>query len=158
MILSEWARRWQIPQQAIEELRAGMGLCEQIPELVGQSEAAAQQRIKLQAPQHGARLWRNNNGATFDQTGRMIRYGLANDTKALSEKIKSSDLIGITPYTILPIDVGAIIGIFTSIEVKKPGWKYTGTPREQAQLAWVNLIISLGGRGQFATGPENVRW
>jgi hypothetical protein len=91
----------------------------------------------------------------MDLDGRMIRFGLANDSPALSKQIKSSDLIGITPYTITAADIGRLIGIFTSIEVKPPGWVYKGTPREVAQLAWINLILSMGGRARFATGPEN---
>jgi hypothetical protein len=83
---------------------------------------------------------------------RMVRYGLANDSAALSKCLKSSDLIGITPHTVSAYDVGRLLGIFTSIEVKRPGWKYRGTEREQAQHAWLQLIISLGGIGRFSTG------
>ena len=157
MILDVWAARWQIPTAALAELKQAMGVLEPaIPEPTGVSEAATQQSIRLEACKQGKRLWRNNNGATFDESGRMIRYGLANDSAALSKQIKSSDLIGITPHYVTAADVGRLIGVFTSIEVKRPGWKYKGTPREVAQLAWINLVLSMGGVGKFATGPENI--
>ena len=155
MQLDNWAARWRIPAAALAELRTSMGIAEpaiRVP--AGVSEAATQQLIRLEASKRGARLWRNNNGATFDESGRMIRYGLANDSVALSKQIKSSDLIGITPHYVTAADVGRIIGLFTSIECKRPGWKYKGTPREVAQLAWINLVLSMGGVARFATGPE----
>ena len=155
MMLDAWAARWQINPAAIADLRASMGVAEPaVPVPTGVSEAATQQRIRLEACKQGKRLWRNNNGATLDETGRMIRFGLANDSAALSKQIKSSDLIGITPHYITAADVGGLVGVFTSIECKRPGWTYKGTPREVAQLAWINLVLSMGGIAKFATGPE----
>ena len=101
-------------------------------------------------------LYRNNTGAARDETGRLIRYGLANDSAAMSRSIKSSDLIGITPHVVTVEDIGCTLGIFTSIEVKRPGWVYKGAGREAAQLKWIEHIVSLGGRGQFATGPGDI--
>jgi hypothetical protein len=118
------------------------------------SETSVQQYIRLKSSQQGVRLWRNNNGAAYDINGRMIRYGLANDSAALSKKIKSSDLIGITPRLIQPGDVGHTYGIFTSVEVKRGDWKYTANTREQAQYAWIQLVVSMGGIGKFSTGVE----
>ena len=156
MLLDAWAHQWAISVEALEALRVVMGCTEyntnvdRKPE--GESEAWVQQKVKLKASEIGARLWRNNVGVLFDETGRPVRYGLANDSKALNSQIKSSDLIGIMPAKIRPEDVGKTIGIFTSIEVKRPGWKYTGKEREVAQLAWINLIVSLGGIAAFSTG------
>ena len=116
------------------------------------SESGAQSEIRLEASQCGARLWRNNVGATYTPAGQFIRYGLANDSPALNAAIKSADLIGIRPILITPEHVGRVIGQFISREVKKPGWKYTGTDRERAQLAWAQLIVELGGDACFATG------
>lgn len=156
MLLDAWAQQWAISEEALKALRVVMGCtnyntnADRKPE--GKSEAWAQQRVRLEASKVGARLWRNNVGVLFDEDGRPIRYGLANDSKALNIQIKSSDLIGILPATIRPEDTGKTIGIFTSIEIKKPGWKYTGKDREAAQLAWINLIVSLGGIAAFSTG------
>lgn len=156
MILDEWAVRWHIPPHAIAELKAAIGIHEAPLTVAGISEAAVQQQIRLEAARHGVALFRNNNGACVDEDGRLIRYGLANDSKAMNEKLKSHDLIGVTPHIVTVADVGSTVGVFTSVEVKRAGWKYTGSVREKAQLAWSNLIIKLGGRAQFATSPEEV--
>lgn len=159
MTFNQWAERWQIPPQALEELRAVMGAAGQEPpppELAGMSEAAVQAQVRLEASRMGVRLWRNNNGATFDESGRMIRYGLANDSPALSKRVKSSDLIGITPYRVTPADVGRVLGVFTSYEVKRVGWKYTATAREVAQAAWIALVVSLGGLAKFVNKPGDL--
>lgn len=156
--LSFWAARHGVSAEAMAELREYMGIIEPAPKLDAKpgSEALAQQLIRLEAPKRGMRLWRNNNGATKDETGRLIRYGLANDSTAMNKVIKSHDLIGITPVTITPAHVGMVLGVFTSIEVKRPGWSFKGTARELAQLKWAELIISLGGISKFATGPEDL--
>ena len=157
MILDVWAARWQISPAALAELKQAMGVLEPaIPEPTGISEAATQQRIRLTTCKQGKRLWRNNRGAAVDEYGNFVRYGLCNDSKELDKQIKSSDLIGISPHYITAADVGSLVGIFTSIECKRPGWKYKGTPREVAQLAWINLVLSMGGVAKFATGPENI--
>jgi hypothetical protein len=156
MTLDKWAARWHIPPVALAELKASMGIYEQPCIVAGISEAAVQQQIRLEAGKHGVALFRNNNGACMDGDGRMVRYGLANDSKAMNEKLKSHDLIGITPHVVTVQDVGSTVGIFTSVEVKRAGWKFTGTKREKAQLAWSELVIKLGGRAMFATSPEEV--
>jgi hypothetical protein len=48
--------------------------------------------------------------------------------------------------------VGSVIAQFAAIEVKRPGWIYTGTGREKAQANWLALIASLGGYAIFSTG------
>jgi len=120
------------------------------------TEAQAQQAIRLAAPKHGVTLWRNNSGATQDETGRQIRFGLGNDSAKVNKLIKSHDLIGITPVVITLDMVGQTVGVFTSVEVKRPGWVYTGTEREQAQKRWGDLINKLGGKACFACGPDEV--
>lgn len=152
--LTQWAIRHGVSHQALAELRQMMGVdtdpasCNAKPG----SEAAVQQAIRLEASRLGCRLWRNNRGACKDETGRLIRYGLANETSALDKVIKSHDLIGIRPVLITQEHVGTIVGQFVSREVKRPGWRYTGTEREVAQLAWAKLIVSLGGDAMFANG------
>ena len=121
------------------------------------SEAAVQKRVRLYSSRRGIRLFRTNNGACQDDKGRLIRYGLANDSAKVNKKIKSSDLIGITPVLVTPDMVGATHGIFTSVECKHGGWAYTGTDRERAQQRWLELIISLGGYGCFTSDPEEWR-
>ncbi len=115
------------------------------------SEAGILSDIRLEASEKGARLWRNNVGATYASNGQFIRYGLANDSANLNKAIKSADLIGIRPVLITAEHVGMIIGQFISREIKKPGWSYRHTDREQAQSNWAELIISLGGDACFAT-------
>lgn len=116
------------------------------------SESGVLSDIRLEASQRGCRLWRNNVGATYTQSGQFMRFGLANDSAALNRAIKSADLIGIRPVLITSEDVGRVIGQFLSREVKHPGWKYTATERERAQLAWAELINSLGGDACFCVG------
>jgi len=65
-------------------------------------------------------------------------------------------VIGITPMTVMSAHVGGVIGVFTAIECKRPGWHYTGNPREQAQMSFMQVVIGLGGFAQFATDPEDI--
>lgn len=120
------------------------------------NETEFQKLVQFEASRRGQRLWRNNVGATYDQTGRFIRYGLANESAAVNKNIKSGDLIGITPHIITPDEVGEMIGVFTSIEVKRPGWVYKGTGRETAQQRWINLIESLGGYAKFVADLKDL--
>lgn len=116
------------------------------------SESRIQTLIRLEASSKGARLWRNNVGATYTKDGSFLRYGLANDSSQLNREIKSADLIGIRPVLITQAMVGTVIGQFISREVKHEGWKYSGSERELAQLRWAELIIDLGGDASFAVG------
>ena len=120
------------------------------------NEAYSQQEIRLESGVLGCRLWRNNNGACKDENGRVIRYGLGNDSAKMNKKKKSSDLIGITPVIITPAMVGRKMGVFTSIEAKAPGWHFTGTDREFAQKSWIELVRGLGGVSGFATSRTDL--
>lgn len=155
--LHEWARRWNIPHGALRDLQLTFGLYTPpldpaAPE-ADKSEAWAQSMIRLEASEKGVKLFRNNVGALKDERGRLVRYGLGNDSPRMNEVIKSADLIGIRPVLIQPHHVGHIFGQFVSREVKAPGWQYTGQGREAAQMAWANLVNSCGGDAAFATGP-----
>jgi hypothetical protein len=105
------------------------------------SEAGVQSRVRLEAARKGYLVFRNNVGAMEDVNGRVVRFGLANDSAALNKRIKSCDLIGIKPG-----------GQFWCREVKHASWHYTGTEREEAQLRFIQLILSLGGDAAFSTG------
>lgn len=154
-LLSQWAARWGVPPQAMDELRAQVtGLDDLSPRVqAGRSESAVQSLVRLEAARKGLHFWRNNVGAVHDrEAGTFIRYGLANDSAKVNEELKSADLIGIKPVLIGPEHLGHIIGQFCSREIKREGWRFTGTDREIAQANWAVLVRSLGGDAQFASG------
>lgn len=124
---------------------------------MAQSESVAQQQIRLTLARIGAQAWRNNSGACTDESGRLIRYGLANESAQLNAVVKSSDIISVVPVTITPEMVGRTVGVFTAIECKRPGWHLTpGDKRGQAQQKFIDIVVSAGGMGGFATGPDDV--
>ena len=152
-MLNEWAIKWGIPAAALHDLKVQAGMADAAPvgDVRGTSEAAVSNRLRVAASQQGGRLWRNNVGALLDERGVPVRYGLANDSAQLNRVVKSADLIGIYPLHIEPQHVGTTVGQFWSIEAKEAGWHYAGRGREVAQFAWVQLVLSLGGRAGFAT-------
>lgn len=135
----------------------------------GYSEAWAQQRVRHQIAARGGLAWRNNVGATpakeqhkcprcffdFETKKQPTRYGLANDSAKMNKNIKSSDIIGVIPVQILPEHVGQTFGLFVAVEMKRPGWKYTGKGREAAQAAFLSLCRSVGAHAEFSTGEFN---
>jgi hypothetical protein len=120
------------------------------------TEAQVQQEIRLAASKHGLLMFRNNVGACQDQHGRLIRYGLANDSAQLNKVVKSGDLIGITPVIITPDMIGRRVGIFTSLEIKSEGWHYAGMGREIAQQKWIEIIRTWGGYAKFITTEKEL--
>lgn len=150
--LAEWQTRWGIPEAAMREL-AGVPVLEPITtDKPLTTEAGVQASVRLKTARAGWHMFRNNRGAFQDQTGRWIRYGLANDSKTLGDRLKSHDLIGWRPYVVQLDDVGKTIAQLVSLEIKPPGWRYTGTEREQAQLRWLTLVNASGGHSMFTTG------
>ena len=133
-------------------------LCTDVRHRNGGSEAHVQQMVRTEVARRGAMSWRNNVGATparCPDCGAQqvpIRYGLANDSTRLNQRIKSSDLIGCIPRLVGPDDVGTTIGQFMALECKREGWTYRGTQREAGQAAWLTLISKLGGYARFTTG------
>ena len=105
-------------------------------------EAPAQAEIIVRAFEMGYALWRNNSGVAREEH-RHIRFGLGNDSAKINKVWKSGDLIGIGPN-----------GRFMMTEVKKPGWKFTGTEREVAQANAINQVNALGGIAFFCTSVE----
>lgn len=155
MNIHDWARRWNIPPDALREL-----LNMPLPELGANTiytEASIQQDIRLEASRIGASLWRNNNGAAVADDGRHIRYGLGNDSPRINKAFKSSDLIGITPVMVTTAHVGLTFGIFTAIEVKRGDWQWSNTLREQAQWKYLQLVNSKGGFATFAKSIEDYK-
>lgn len=157
MQLEAWAARWGVPHAALTELRDGLlGLdYAGVQPLTGASEAAVQANTRLAAAAAGGRLWRNNVGAFTDPaTGAFVRFGLANESAQVNARLKSSDLIGIRPVLVRPEHVGRTIGQFVAREVKRGSWRFAGTDREMAQLAFLSLVLSLGGDARFTRGVD----
>lgn len=153
--LEQWALRWGLPPQALEELAI---VTSHTGGYEGMSESAVQSRVRLEASKHGIYLWRNNNGAgqvlNKDGTkGRFIRWGLANDSEPLNKVLKSGDLIGGRQMLITQAMVGQTVLRFTSRECKEGDWKFSGAEEETAQLKWATLINSLGGDAKIVNGP-----
>jgi hypothetical protein len=153
MDINAWSKKWNVPAEAIDDLRRE--LCGENDSVYSPTqgglttEAGALNSVRLEASEKGLRLWRNNRGAGKDEYGNFIRWGLANESKAVNNVLKSSDLIGIRP---VKLQNGAIIGQFVAREIKRKGWVYSGSDEEKAQLNFLKLVASLGGDAQFATG------
>jgi len=109
-------------------------------------ETDVQNIIRLEGSKHGLLLFRNNSGALQDVRGRLVRFGLGNDSASTNKVFKSSDLVGVQHNT----------GKFVAIECKPKGWKYTGKDREVAQLHFITLVRRYGGLACFATCWEDV--
>lgn len=131
------------------------------------SESANQNHIRRVLHERGVRLFRNNRGALLDKRGKPVRFGLANDTVAEGEALKSGDLIGWETRLVTPDMVGTHVAVFKSIEVKPDGWKPPGVgPIKDArgkltayghyagQKAWADLVNSEGGIAGFMIDPD----
>lgn len=151
--IHEWARRNGVSHSALSELAHIMGVeSTHAVTMSDKPEARVQDEARLEASRLGWRLWRQNVGALKDETGRIVRYGLCNDTAVMNKRIKSSDLIGIRPIIITPDMVGTTLGQFVAREIKREGWKYKGTEHEQAQFRFGEIVTSLGGDFKFWNG------
>lgn len=156
--LIQWAQRNGVTQQALNELFVMFNAyhVNPNPTTPKTSEGALQQQVRLNAHNAGVIAWRNNVGAATTDTGSHVRFGLANDSAKMNKHIKSSDLIGIKKVYITQEMVGSYIGQFWARECKRPGWHYTGTDREQAQLKYQNLVVSFGGDAKFITSIAEI--
>lgn len=159
-MLNEWHARWaaHVPPQALAELRAILDPPAPLPAPnSSQSEAAVASDVRLAASRAGAPLWRNNVGGAYDATGRLIRFGLGNESPALAKRWKSSDLIGILPVRVTPAHVGKTLGLFLAVETKRPGWHLTpGDMRGKAQAAFLQTVRGFGGVSGFASSVTDI--
>lgn len=159
MILEQWAQRWCIGPDALADLRRRLGAQNTGLPAGGfgtGSEARVQNLVRLEASRAGARLWRNNVGAYHTDDGRFVRYGLANESPAMNESFKSSDLIGLRPVVITEAHVGSVLGQFLAREIKHEGWRYSGDNHEKAQLNFLQLVAALGGDAAFANSEGTI--
>lgn len=156
-ILEQWALFWGVPAEALADLRKRMMYLAPPPQRnPGESEAAIQTRVRLEASRKGIHLWRNNVGVAMDAGGVPVRYGIANDSSQVNKVLKSSDLIGVRPVLVTADMIGRTLGVFVAREVKRDGWVFRGTPREQAQQRFLQLIAAAGGDAAFTTGEGSL--
>jgi hypothetical protein len=124
------------------------------------SESNVQSRTRLAAVAKHWRLWRNQRGAGKMESGNFIRYGLANDSKQLGDKLKSGDLIGWRPVIITPDMVGKVIAQFVSVECKAEDWAppplNTKDEAAAAQYRWAELVNKEGGYAVFINDPDKL--
>lgn len=121
-------------------------------------ENSVAQRMQLEAAQLDILTMRNNVGACQDATGRFIRYGLMNESAKQNAAVKSSDYIGITPVFITPQMVGWRLGVFTALETKASGWKFSQSDeRAVAQDAFHRIVRGYGGFAGFVTGSGDLQ-
>ena len=148
-VLTQWAAAHGIPPAALADLTARLTLSEHPAAEAGRSEAAVQADIRRAASQRGDLvLWRNNSGALTDDAGRLIRFGLGNDSAQANRRMKSADLIGIHRGS----------GRFVSIEVKRPGWKHSdASERDRAQAAWAATVAAMGGVALRVTSAQSIK-
>jgi hypothetical protein len=154
--LHQWATRHGISAVALGELSGMLGAAA----LGGGGGEGSENRVKslvrLAAPARGFRLFRNNVGVLTNERGVPVRYGLANDSRALNKQLKSSDLIGWRRLPIVPEMVGSCVAQFASFECKAAGWTYRGDEHEEAQQRWLALVAADGGYGRFVTRAEDM--
>lgn len=145
MTLLEWAMKHRITPDALRELcHTCIYLGPEVED--GHKESNVQRDVRLEYAHAGKYLFRNNRGAGRMESGNFVRYGLANDSKALGDAVKSADLIGWESFVVTPEWVGHKVARFLSVEVKRESWEWSGTLEEMAQLKWAALVNAEGGR------------
>lgn len=159
-MIREWGKQWGVPDAALTDLERKLGISGHIalnmsePGEQPASEGRQQALVMLEASQKDIYLFRNNVGALLDTRGVPVRYGLANQSKEMNARIKSSDLIGIKKRLITQAMVGTYIGQFVAREMKHEGWAFNPKDKhEAAQLTFINLMASNGADAAFCTGP-----
>lgn len=108
------------------------------------TEAVVQSEIRAEAGKLSVLLWRNNRGAMEDAAGRVVRFGLGNDSPQVDRRLKSSDLIGVHTY-FTDSDFGdpEKHGVFLAVETKAEGWTFPaawrGMTPDTVAKAFTNL-------------------
>lgn len=126
-------------------------------------ESLVQKELRLSIAYDGDESWRNNVGVLTDLRGVPVRYGLANETADMNDKIKSSDVIGIHTVTITKEMVGQRIGVFAAYECKPEGWTFPKSTNKDeykrcsAQLAFHDIVRRAGGIAGFVTSTDDRR-
>jgi len=105
------------------------------------AEGKIQRKVQLEATQRGARVFRNQVGR-YEVDGRWIQSGLC---------VGSSDLIGWTPVTIKPEDVGKQIAVFTALEIKTPRGKVS-----KDQQSFIAAVRTAGGMAGVVRSTEDL--
>lgn len=123
-------------------------------------ESTVQQEVQIQAMHHGCQLMRNNSGALLDKDNRPVRFGLGNISKAHNERIKSSDLIGITKVVVTQDMVGKTLGVFTAFECKEASWNENKKldKREIAQKNFIDWVKANGGLAGFINTIDKIKF
>ena len=85
-------------------------------------------------------VFRNHVGTSTHAAGMTVRHGLPKG---------SADLIGWTMPG--PLYAG---GLFLAIEVKRPGWRPQPAWVKDRQAAFLRAVVTSGGVGFIARGPE----
>ncbi len=141
--LHQWVADWipaDLRAAALADLQQRLAPPAPISSPPARSEAAVLNSVRLEAGRRGWHTFRNNCGAMQDKTGRVVRYGLANESKQMNSVIASADLIGFTDS-----------GKFVSIEAKAPGAR-TDPERLAAQERWRDLVLAAGGYAVITDG------
>lgn len=154
--LQQWASRHGVSHAALTELQQLFTTVHQ-PSTTAKSRHASESHvdslIALEASDKDILWMRNNVGACQDKTGRVIRYGLLNESKQMNERLKSPDRIGIRRLVITSDMVGSSVGQFVAREIKHATWTgRTLSPHEQAQLNCLQLFTGYGADASFANG------
>lgn len=111
------------------------------------SEATTSALIERVAAELGYTLLRNNVGAARTECGRIVRFGLGNISSQRTRQITSVDWIGWRDRD----------GKFTAVEAKRGDWIKPSDPREIAQQAFIDLVLTNGGIAGFVRNESDLR-
>jgi hypothetical protein len=122
------------------------------------SEAALMRKVQVALTDKDTRLFRNNVGSAW--RGRVVHNRDGSITIHKPQLVHfglcpgSSDLIGLRRVVITPDMLDQEVALFIAAEVK-----LTQRPsdRTNEQLAFVEMVLSLGGRAGFASDIDGAR-